>query len=148
VTTVPPDDGGTQPPTPPPPPPAQPPSSGPTPPPAPPPSSQQPAGYSYQTGPKTNGLAIAALVLGIAGLVFYICGVASILALVFGYMAKGQIDRAPEAQGGRGMAIAGIIMGWIGIALVVIFWAVIIILAATTDDNDNTMSLIRHALAA
>jgi hypothetical protein len=87
------------------------------------------------------------LVLGIAGLVFYACGVASILALVFGYMSRRQIDESGGTQGGRGMAIAGIIMGWIGIALVVIFWAVIIILAATTDDNDNTMSLIRHALA-
>jgi hypothetical protein len=129
------------------PPPAPPPPSGPTPPPAPPPSSQQPAGYGYQTSPKTNGLAIASLVLGIAGLVFYVCGVASILALVFGYMAKGQIDRAPETQGGRGMAIAGIIMGWIGVAILVIFWVIIIIVAATGDNNDNSMSLIRHALA-
>jgi Domain of unknown function (DUF4190) len=124
------------------------PDRGPAPPPPPPPAYGQPAaGSAYQSGQRTNGLAIAALVLGIAGLVFNPCGVASILALVFGYMAKGQIDRAPETQGGRGMAIAGIIMGWIGVAILVIFWVVIIILAATTDDNDNTMSLIRHALA-
>jgi hypothetical protein len=127
------------------------PERGPTPPPAPPPAppayGQPSTGSAYQSGQRTNGLAIAALVLGIAGLVFYICGVASILALVFGYMAKGQIDRAPETQGGRGMAIAGIIMGWIGVAILVIFWVVIIIVAATTDDNDSTMSLIRHALA-
>ena len=140
----PPDRGPTPPPTPPP---AQAPPPGPTPPPAPPAAGQQTTGYGYQAGPKTNGLAIASLVLGIAGLVFYVCGVASILALVFGYMARGQIDRDPQNQGGRGMAIAGIIMGWIGVAILVIFWAVVIIIAATTDNNDNSMALIRHALS-
>ena len=121
----------------------------PQPPPAPPAYGQPPStGSGYQSGQKTNGLAIAALVLGIAGLVFYACGVASILALVFGYMSRRQIDESGGTQGGRGMAIAGIIMGWIGVALVVIFWVVIIILAATTDNNDDTMSLVRFALAA
>lgn len=141
MSTVPPDDGGTQPPTPPAPPPAPPPSSGP-----PPASGPQTTGYGYQTSPKTNGLAIASLVLGIAGLVFYACGVASILAVVFGFIARNQIDRSGETQGGRGMAIAGIIMGWIGIALLVIFWVVIIILAAVTDDN-NDSTLIQYALS-
>jgi Domain of unknown function (DUF4190) len=102
-----------------------PPSPPPSPPP-PPPASGQPGGYGSQSTPRTNGLAIAALVLGIAGLVFNPCGVASILALVFGYMAKGQIDRAPETQGGGGMAIAGIILGWIGVAILVTFWVAII----------------------
>lgn len=125
-----------------------PPPAAPTPPPAPPSYGQQTTGYGTQTGPKTNGLAIASLVLGIAGLVFYACGVGSILALVFGYMARGQIDRDPQNQGGRGMAIAGIIMGWIGIAILVIFWVVIIIIAATTDNNNNSMALFSHALAA
>ena len=140
----PPDRGPTPPPSPPPAP--SPPPGAPSPPPAP-PGYQQTTGYGYQTGPKTNGLAIASLVLGIAGLVFYACGVPSILALVFGYMARGQIDRDPATQGGRGMALAGIIMGWIGVAIFVIFWVVIIIIAATTDNNDNSMALVRHALS-
>ena len=141
----PPDRGPTPPPSPPPAP--APPPGAPAPPPAPPPAGQQTTGYGYQTGPKTNGLAIASLVLGIAGLVFYACGVASVLALVFGYMSRGQIDRDPQNQGGRGMAIAGIIMGWIGVAIFVIFWVVIIIIAASTDNNDNSMALMRHALS-
>jgi hypothetical protein len=131
------------------PPPAPPPAPPPQPPPAPPAYGQPPStGAGYQSGQKTNGLAIAALVLGIAGLVFYACGVASILALVFGYMSRRQIDESGGTQGGRGMAIAGIIMGWIGVALVVIFWVVIVILAVATDNNDDTMSLVRFALAA
>jgi hypothetical protein len=131
------------------PPPAPPPAPPPQPPPAPPAYGQPPStGAGYQSGQKTNGLAIAALVLGIAGLVFYACGVASILALVFGYMSRRQIDESGGTQGGRGMAIAGIIMGWIGVALVVIFWVVIVILAVATDNNDDTMSLVRFALGA
>jgi Domain of unknown function (DUF4190) len=129
--------------------PTPPPAPPPQPPPAPPAYGQPPStGAGYQSGQKTNGLAIAALVLGIAGLVFYACGVASILALVFGYMSRRQIDESGGTQGGRGMAIAGIIMGWIGVALVVIFWVVIVILAVATDNNDDTMSLVRFALAA
>jgi len=144
----PPDRGPEPPPSPPTPPPASPPPPGaPAPPPGPPAYGQQPTGYGYQTGPRTNGLAIAALVLGIAGLVFYACGVASILALVFGYMSRGQIDRDPANQTGRGMAIAGIIMGWIGVAIFVIFWVVIIIVGVTTDNN-SSMALISRALAA
>jgi len=71
----------------------------------------------------TNGFSIASLVLGIV----WIYWVGSILALVFGYIAKSQIDRSDGAQGGRGMAIAGIVLGWIGIALLILF---IVIIAA------------------
>lgn len=141
----PPDRGPTPPPSPPPA--SSPPPGAPTPPPAPPSAGPQTGGYGYQTGPKTNGLAIASLVLGIGGLVFYVCGIASILALVFGYMARGQIDRDPQNQGGRGMAIAGIIMGWIGVAILVIFWVVVIIIAATSDGNSSSMALISPALS-
>ena len=66
---------------------------------------------------RTNGMAIASLVCGIVGC-FY--GVPAILAIVFGFVARGQIKREP--QQGSGMALAGIILGiaWIviGIALV------------------------------
>ena len=44
-------------------------------------------------------------------------GIGSILALVFGYQAKGQIERSGGRESGRGMAIAGIVLGWIGLAL-------------------------------
>jgi len=61
---------------------------------------------------KTNGLAIASLVLGIV----WIYGIGSILALVFGFVGKAQIDRSGGRETGRGMAIAGIVLGFIGIA--------------------------------
>jgi Domain of unknown function (DUF4190) len=81
------------------------------------PPPDQPQTVYVQQG--TNGLAVASLVLGI----IWIFWLGSILALVFGYVAKGQIDRS-GGQGGRGLAIAGIVLGWIGIGfllLVIVF---------------------------
>ena len=69
-------------------------------------------------------MAIAAMVLGI----LWVYWVGSILALVFGYVAKGQIDQSNGEQGGRGMAIAGIVLGWVGVG-----FFVIAVIAATTS---------------
>lgn len=71
---------------------------------------------------RTEGTAIASLILGIAGLI--ICPVIpSIIAIVLGNQAKAKIAADPNLEG-EGMAKAGVIMGWIGIAwgiLMVIF---------------------------
>jgi uncharacterized protein DUF4190/host cell surface-exposed lipoprotein len=93
------------------------------PPPFPPPP---PAGYS--AGSRTNGLAVASLVLGIV----WLCGVGSILALVFGILALNQIKRTGE--GGRGLAIAGTVLGAIGAVMLMI----VIVAAAASEDPDET----------
>lgn len=91
-------------------------------PPAPPnPPQAVPPAYGYYPPPAaaktgTNGLAIASLVLGIV----WIYWIGSILALIFGYVAKSQIDRTGRAQGGRGMAIAGIVLGWVGLGVLLL----------------------------
>lgn len=77
-------------------------------------------GYQVFVRQSTNGLAIASMVLGI----LWIYWIGSILALVFGYVANSQIKRSGGQQSGRGMAIAGIVLGWVGIgllALIVLF---------------------------
>ena len=63
----------------------------------------------------TSGFAVAALVLGIAELCTGIFG--GILAVVFGNLALARIDQSNGAQKGRGMAITGIVLGWIAIGL-------------------------------
>ena len=140
MSTVPPDDGGTRPPTPPPQPPAGPPPAS-----SPPAYGQQPGGYGYQSTPKTNGLAIASLVLGIAQI--FLCIIGGILALVFGYISRRQIDESGGTQGGRGMAIAGIILGWIGIGLGIAYIVVIIIAVIVSDDDNSRSLVIQHALS-
>jgi Domain of unknown function (DUF4190) len=68
------------------------------------------------TPARTNGFAIASLVLGIV----WIWWIGSTLALIFGYVGKSQIDRSGGMQGGRGLAIAGIVLGWVGIGVLLL----------------------------
>jgi hypothetical protein len=56
--------------------------------------------------------------------------VAWILALVFGYVARGQIDRSGGTQSGRGMATAGIVLGWVWLGLLVVYIVIAIAAAA------------------
>jgi hypothetical protein len=76
---------------------------------------------------KTNGLAIAALVLGIMW--FYWVG--SVLAVIFGHVALSQINKSNGTQQGRGMAIAGLVLGWVGVAIL----AIILIAGAATSSS-------------
>jgi uncharacterized protein DUF4190 len=89
------------------------------PPPAPPPPA--PGGYPGPDGTysapqqRTNGFAIASLVFGIIG------GV--LLALVFGYIALSQIRQSDGRQGGRGLALTGVVLGWVWLGIVIIIVA-------------------------
>jgi hypothetical protein len=69
--------------------------------------------------PKTNGLAIASLVLGIASFVVCLGCVAGIPAIICGHLALRQI--AERGEGGTGMAKAGLILGYIATALCIVF---------------------------
>jgi Domain of unknown function (DUF4190) len=92
---------------------------------------------AYPSGNNTNGLAIASLVTSLVG--FFTCGVGSILGLIFGLVALNQIRRTDE--GGRGMAVAGIIISSV---IFVIFFAFLIIGAISKHnrtDDDNYYSL-------
>ena len=69
---------------------------------------------------QTNPLAIVSMVSGMVALVL---GPLAILAIVSGHIARRQVRRTGE--GGRGMATAGLILGYVvlaaGIALAVAF---------------------------
>lgn len=91
--------------------------------------------FGYAPPPATNGLAIASLVVSIVSLV--VCaGFTGFVGAILGHVAKGQIRRGNE-QGG-GLALAGIIVGWLGfalfIALVVGFIALGVWAESTVDD--------------
>lgn len=76
----------------------------------PPPPGQLAAAFS-----QTNGLAIASLLLA----VLWFAGIGAVLALVFGYRARREINNSAGRQTGSGLATAGIILGWIGITILV-----------------------------
>lgn len=71
-------------------------------------------GYAYAPVPANNTLALVSLILGIAGL-FVIPFVGSIGAVITGHMGRKQIRE--RGEGGDGMAIGGLITGYLGIAI-------------------------------
>jgi uncharacterized membrane protein YdbT with pleckstrin-like domain len=98
----------------------------PEPPPAP-PSAQwaQPAAPVQRA--TTSGLAVAALV---TGLFFWCFLVPGIVGIVLGFIALEQIADAQGRVKGRGMAIAGIVLGYVGIGIVgalVLAWVISIL---------------------
>ena len=94
-----------------------------------PPQGYPPQGYPPQQGygpspaPPNNTLAVVSMVSGIAGLTV-IPFLASIVAVITGHLAKGQIRRSEGREGGDGMATAGLVTGYIGIA----FWGFMILI--------------------
>ena len=86
------------------------------------PGAQPPPGVTMP--PRTNGLAVASLICGISQFVgFWL--LASVPAVICGHMARRRIRLTGEQ--GDGMALAGLILGWIGIALSVLFVAALVI---------------------
>jgi hypothetical protein len=65
--------------------------------------------------PRTSGMAIASLILGITGV--------SILAVIFGGIALNQMGKDPNLSG-KGMAIAGLVLGIVGMAMFVLFFII------------------------
>ncbi|CAM5363261.1 DUF4190 domain-containing protein [Leifsonia shinshuensis] len=78
---------------------------------------QPPYPYAYPPAPRTNVLAIVSLVSAFA---------VSIVAVITGHIALSQIKRTGEV--GRGMALAGLIIGYVGIAFVALFFIVWLVL--------------------
>lgn len=81
--------------------------------------------YATYATRATNGLAVASLVLGI----LWIYWIGSVLALVFGYVAMIQIRQ--RSEGGYGLAVAGIVLGWVGMGIGILTLAIGLIVACT-----------------
>ena len=89
-------------------------------------------------------MAIASLILGIAGIALCLGPFGAVPALILGYKARDEIDRTGGVQQGRGMAVAGIVLGWIGVGITVIAIVVGIVLAFVgTTTSDTTSSMLR-----
>ena len=79
-----------------------------------------------------NGLAIAALILGI--LTFVCLGpIAGVLAVVFGFLG---LKKAKEMGGtGKGMSIAGIVLGIVGTIVSILFLVLVVFAADQASDS-------------
>ncbi|MBG0563012.1 DUF4190 domain-containing protein [Actinoplanes aureus] len=84
-----------------------------------PPQAGYPAPPMYQPvivgrlGPPTSGWAVASMVLGIVGLLLVFCawGIPSLLAVIFGHIGLAETKRGEKS--GQGMAVAGLVLGYI-----------------------------------
>lgn len=92
-----------------------------------PPYGQPPYGQPpyYQQKPGTNGMAIASLICA------FFC---SPLGLIFGFIARNQIKQT--GQGGDGLAIAGIVISGVSIAI-----GIIIVIASAASGPSTTNGL-------
>ena len=95
------------------------------------PPSAPPAPDPTANAPSTNGLAIASLAVGI----LWIFGIGSILAVVFGFIARQQIAASNGSERGSRMATAGIVLGFLGIALIIGFFILVYVQAIVTLDS-------------
>ncbi|WP_181373595.1 DUF4190 domain-containing protein [Microbacterium sp. HMWF026] len=82
-------------------------------------------GYGYAMPARTNTLAIVSLIASIVG-VFVLPVIGQIVGIVTGHMSLSQIKA--RAEKGRGLAVAGLIVGYVTLALGVLLLVFFIIL--------------------
>lgn len=97
-----------------------------------------PTGYQpYAQRPKTNTLAILSIVFGLAAIpMWFIAILLGPAGAILGHVALGKIKQNGEA--GRGLALTGIIAGWVmaGIWLIWVVFVFIIAVAGHTGYSD------------
>jgi hypothetical protein len=91
-------------------------------------------GYLPPQNPGTNAMAVASLVCSLFGWICLFIG--AFLGVIFGFVALSQIKRS--GQRGRGMAIAGIVIGSILLVLGIALWTLAAIFrhTPTTDSGE------------
>lgn len=88
-----------------------------------------PSPYGY-VGVRTNPLAVTSMVASIVGFALawtWVLALGVIVGVITGHIALGQIARTREK--GRGMALAGVIIGWVGIGIGVLILVAVLFVA-------------------
>jgi hypothetical protein len=97
-------------------------------------------------GTKTSGLAITSLVTGVAAVPTAFCYglgvIPGIVAVVTGHIARKRIKRDPT-EGGEGMALAGLICGYISIGLMFLGIIAVCVLIALGNQVKSVFSQIQ-----
>ena len=127
------------------------------PPPPPPLPPFPPAPSYYSPAPPANGLAIASLVLGILAVTSLCCTccmgcmtpVVAIPAIVLGHIALCQIRRPGSGQGGKEMAVGGLVTGYLALVigiLIAFAWLVIMLLSMVSSGHNIHVNM-HHGMA-
>jgi hypothetical protein len=77
-----------------------------------------PIGYPmpYRPPKTTNGMAAASMIAGF----LWLGWLGSICAVIFGHIALSQIKRAEGSQTGHGMAVTGLVVGYLALAVLLV----------------------------
>lgn len=92
--------------------------------------------------PKTSGMAIASLVLGILGLVS--CGATALIGLVLGIVAMVKIKNSEGRLSGNGLAIAGTVVSGVFLLLIPIQAAMLLPALAKAKQRAQTINCVNH----
>jgi hypothetical protein len=76
---------------------------------------------------ETSGKAIISLICGL----FFFFFPASIVAIIFGHLSLSEIKKSAGRLGGQGLAVAGLVLGYAGVAII----PVVLIIAAIAIPN-------------
>ena len=92
--------------------------------------------------PKTSGMAVASLILGVANVVLLSCCcgtgfIPAVLAVVFGHVAQYQIKHSAGRLEGSSLAIAGLACGYIGLVMNLIALVVAILCLAASAISEQ-----------
>lgn len=80
---------------------------------------------TYVTTQKTNVLAIVSMIVSILGAIWVLPGIGSLAGAIMGHISLNQLKTSGEK--GRGMALAGVIVGWIGLGIMALFLAFVLV---------------------
>src|SRR5262249_29549334 len=103
----------------------------------------------YRVDPPTAGKALASMIFGIVGMLCF-WGVLGIPAVILGHLAKSSISKSMGRLKGEGMATAGLVMGYLNIALGILVVIAIVVPAVkgTRVGEQNAASTVRTVNAA
>jgi len=98
------------------------------------------------TGPPSQGLAIASLVCGILSLVTWclwcLSAPLALVAVVLGHVALGRAKADPSRSGGKGMAKAGVITGYLGLLAAIAMMALGFYMQSLTPERIERMDFL------
>jgi uncharacterized protein DUF4190 len=78
--------------------------------------------------------------------ILWIYWIGSIVALILGYLALREIRKDPQRIEGKGMAIAGIVFGWVGIATLILAIVAGVYLLQNEQDKQPSREPVKAAL--
>jgi hypothetical protein len=98
-----------------------------------------PASYGYlplPPAPAHDGKAIGSLVASLLGL---FCGIGSVVGVILGHLSRSEAKR--QGREPSGLALAGLIIGYVGIALLLAILSVFLVGGVVTESVDTSTTL-------